>query len=211
METQAITSQPIELMLSKIQRELKAPKGQFNKFGNFRYRSCEDILEAVKAHLEEGCIVNLYDEIQMVGDRIYVKATASFCYQGEQISSSAFAREPVEKKGMDQPQVTGTASSYARKYALNGLFAIDDNKDPDTNEYQAHENKPQGKPVTAAPSPSNVADYVVPVGTNKGKKLKDIPKPKLESWTKYMKGIKDLKGPGKEALDAVEKYLNQTS
>ena len=117
-----------------IQQKLKAPKGQFNSFGKYKYRSCEDIVEAVKPLLAEaGYHLILTDDIVMVGDRIYVKATASVLKGTEVLgSASAFAREPLEKKGMDTSQITGTASSYARKYALNGLFAIDDTKDADT-------------------------------------------------------------------------------
>lgn len=120
--------------MKDIQEKLKAPKGQFNSFGKYRYRSCEDIVEAVKPLLAEaGYHLILSDDIIAVGDRIYVKATASV-YSGIEVlgTATAFAREPNEKKGMDASQITGTASSYARKYALNGLFAIDDTKDADT-------------------------------------------------------------------------------
>lgn len=121
-----------------IQNELKAPKGQFNSFGRYKYRSCEDILEAVKPLLHKySCSLNISDEVVMVGDRFYVKSTATLRKDtGEVISSSvACAREDETKKGMDGAQVTGAASSYARKYALNGLFCIDDTKDADTDEY----------------------------------------------------------------------------
>ena len=124
------------MSLAKIQQMLKAPKGQFNKFGNFRYRSCEDILEAVKPVLAEfEMSITLSDEIEVAGDRVYVKATARLLHKsGVVATTTAFAREPSSKKGMDDSQITGTASSYARKYALNGLFAIDDTKDADTDE-----------------------------------------------------------------------------
>jgi hypothetical protein len=120
--------------MKDIQAKLKAPKGQFNNFGKYKYRSCEDIVEAVKPLLAEaGYHLILSDDIIAVGDRIYVKATASV-YSGIEVlgTATAFAREPMDKKGMDASQITGTASSYARKYALNGLFAIDDTKDADT-------------------------------------------------------------------------------
>jgi len=120
--------------MKTIQSLLKAPKGQFNSFGKYRYRSCEDIVEAVKPLLAlVGYHLILSDDIIAVGDRVYVKATATV-YCGNEVlgSATAFAREPLEKKGMDASQITGTASSYARKYALNGLFAIDDTKDADT-------------------------------------------------------------------------------
>lgn len=120
-----------------VQRDLKAPKNQYNSFGKYRYRSCEDILEGVKPILQEyGCSIVLSDTIEQIGDRFYVKATATFydCVTGESVSNTAYARESDDKKGMDASQITGTASSYARKYALNGLLLIDDTKDADTDE-----------------------------------------------------------------------------
>ena len=121
--------------LAKVQAELKAPKGQFNSFGKYHYRSQEDILEAVKPILSrQGMTINLTDDIVLVGERYYVKSTATVSDGTDTISVTAFAREPSEKKGMDESQITGTASSYARKYALNGLFAIDDTKDSDSEE-----------------------------------------------------------------------------
>ena len=121
--------------LAKIQKELKAPKDLRNNFGGYNYRSAESILEAVKPLLD-GAILTLEDDIMLVGDRFYIKATATF-QDGDYVkTTTAFAREPETKKGMDDSQITGTASSYARKYALNGLFCIDDNKDADTDEYQ---------------------------------------------------------------------------
>jgi len=119
--------------LIKIQNELKAPKNQYNNFGKYDYRSCEDILESLKPLLSElGCFLTLTDDIWIVGDRHYVKATATIVNSENQaLSATAYARETLEKKGMDEAQVTGAASSYARKYALNGLFCIDDNKDSD--------------------------------------------------------------------------------
>lgn len=117
-----------------IQSHLKAPKKQFNKFGGYAFRNCEDILEAVKPLLKEtNCVLTISDEIVQVADRIYVKATATLITpSGVEYKNTAFAREPASKKGMDDSQVTGTASSYSRKYALNGLFCIDDTKDADT-------------------------------------------------------------------------------
>ena len=132
-----------------IQNELKAPKGQFNSFGRYKYRSCEDILEAVKPLLHKySCSLNISDEVVMVGDRFYIKATATLRKDtGEVVSSSvAYAREDEAKKGMDGAQVTGAASSYARKYALNGLFCIDDTKDADTDEYTKN-TKPEEEPA----------------------------------------------------------------
>ncbi len=126
--------------LNCIQSELKAPKSNYNDFGKYSYRSCEDILEAVKPLCEKyRALLTLTDNIEVIADRIYVKARAILRDVDDYntaIEVQAFAREPLEKKGMDSSQVTGTASSYARKYALNGLFCIDDTKDADTNEYQ---------------------------------------------------------------------------
>lgn len=116
-----------------IQSSLKAPKNQRNNFGNYNYRSAEDILEAVKPLLfEQACLLTISDEIIEVCGRVYVKATATLKGESGEISVSANAREEETKKGMDAAQITGSASSYARKYALNGLFAIDDTKDPDS-------------------------------------------------------------------------------
>lgn len=184
--------------LSAIQTELSAPKGQFNKFGGYAYRSCEDILEALKPLLKKHkACVTISDDIVMVGDRVYVKATATLTADEESITATAYAREAEDKKGMDSAQVTGSTSSYARKYALNGLFAIDDNKDPDD---------PQGNPPTppktpqkptkpqpvkeSAPPPSappsaptattepKELDYVIPVGDMKGYTIRQAYKAK---------------------------------
>ena len=121
------------MILQRIQSELKAPKGQYNDFGKYAYRSCEDIVEALKPILAKyKAVVILSDEMVEVGGRVYVKATATFKTENEVVSVSAYAREPVAMKGMNESQITGAASSYARKYALNGLFCIDDTKDADT-------------------------------------------------------------------------------
>lgn len=120
--------------LAKVQTVLKAPKNQYNAFGKYAYRSCEDILEAAKPLcVENGLVLNLSDDVIAVSNRIYVKATASVtdAESGEIVQATGFAREPESKKGTDESQITGAASSYARKYALNGLFCIDDTKDAD--------------------------------------------------------------------------------
>ena len=120
-----------------MQRVLKAPKNQYNSFGKYKYRSCEDILEAVKPLcIEQGAVLTLCDDIVLIGERFYVRASATFTdiENGDSIHNCAFAREDESKKGMDGCQVTGSASSYARKYCLNGLFCIDDTKDSDTDE-----------------------------------------------------------------------------
>jgi hypothetical protein len=129
-------------ILNEIQQKLKAHKSQTNTFGNYKYRSCEDILEAVKPLLGEAILL-LDDDIVLIGDRYYVKATAMIKDDKEAISVTAYARESLDKKGMDASQITGATSSYARKYALNGLFCIDDAKDADTmnNTVDAKTNK----------------------------------------------------------------------
>ena len=131
--------------LLAIQTKLKAPKGQYNSFGKYSYRSVEDILEAVKPlNAEQGVLLTITDEIKEVGGRIYVVATATASDGTDELKVSAFAREPENKKGMDDSQITGATSSYARKYALNGLYAIDDNKDADTDEHkQQQDNAPK--------------------------------------------------------------------
>lgn len=117
--------------VAEIQRNLKAPKNQFNAFGKYKYRSCEDIMEGLKPILGD-LVVTVSDDIKMVGDRIYIVATAKITDGENSISNTAMARESLTKKGMDDSQITGAASSYARKYALNGLFLIDDTKDADS-------------------------------------------------------------------------------
>lgn len=119
--------------VTAIQAKLKAPKGQYNKFGGYNYRSCEDILEALKPLLAEyNLFINIFDEVKIIGSRYYVEATATLTDGVNKVISTAYAREEETKKGMDGSQITGASSSYARKYALNGLLAIDDTKDSDT-------------------------------------------------------------------------------
>ena len=137
--------------LMTVQTKLRAPKGQYNQFGHYSYRSCEDILEALKPLLAEvGAIVNVSDEVKLIGNRFYVEATAMFldCETGDSVVARASAREDETKKGMDLAQVTGSVSSYARKYALNGLFAIDDNKDSDATNTHGKDIKPNMTPVS---------------------------------------------------------------
>ena len=136
--------------LLAVQAELKAPKGQYNSFGKYKYRSCEDILEAVKPILSKvGATLVVGDELLVMGERYYIKAVATFmdAETGDKITNSAYAREEATKKGMDGSQITGTASSYARKYCLNGLFLIDDTKDADTDAYKEQQDKADQKQV----------------------------------------------------------------
>ena len=146
--------------LAKIQSTLKAPKNQYNAFGKYKYRNCEDILEAVKPLLAEvKAVVIIGDELELIGNRFYVKATARFidCESDAQITNSAYAREEDMKKGMDGSQITGASSSYARKYALNGLFCIDDTKDSDTTngmpdqQNNQQNNQQRQQPANAVP------------------------------------------------------------
>lgn len=141
--------------LSEVQRKLNAPKGQFNSFGKYHYRSCEDILMAVKPLLD-GLVITINDQIEVIGDRIYVKATATFSDGENSISSTAYAREPETKKGCDDSQITGATSSYARKYALNGLLLIDDNKDADHDNNKQDASNKQDAPLKKV-EPLNVA------------------------------------------------------
>lgn len=134
--------------ISDIQQELKAPKNQFNKFGKYNYRSCEDIIEGYKK-LPYKIILTISDKVIQVGDRVYIEATATLTDGENSISTTASARESLNKKGMDDSQISGTASSYARKYALNGLFCIDDTKDADSmdNSQQPASASNQAKPT----------------------------------------------------------------
>lgn len=142
-----MAAKTLQQKLIEIQAELKAPKSQFNKFGGYNYRNCEDILEAVKPLCAKHEIVPLLsDEIVMIGDRFYIKATAKVTDGKDEIATTAFARESKDKKGMDESQITGSASSYARKYALNGLFCIDDTKDADFMDNSQGTKQQQPKP-----------------------------------------------------------------
>lgn len=132
--------------LADIQAHLNAPKNQYNSFGKYKYRSCEDILEGVKPLLN-GLFLSISDEIVLIGDRYYVRSTATITDGTNSHSASAMAREEENKKGMDSAQVTGATSSYARKYCLNGLFGIDDAKDADTDEHKQQQSNAPQKPV----------------------------------------------------------------
>ena len=183
----------------KVQSELKAPKGQFNKFGGYKYRSCEDIVEAVKPILNQyGIVLNISDELVLIGDRYYVKAVAGLTDGTDVIQAIGYAREPLEFKGMSDSQVTGTASSYARKYALNGLLAIDDTKDPDTDEFAKQtEQEPKPEPK-ATPNQLKVLLNVYKdenlkklLEANNIEKIEDLPMTKAsELIAKLNKGTK---------------------
>ena len=146
-ETQNLTQK-----LLNVQRDLKAPKGQYNSFGKYKYRSAEDILEAVKPiNVRNGILLTITDEPILIGEWHYIKASATVTDGVDNLTVTAYARESETKKGQDLSQITGTASSYARKYALNGLYLIDDTKDADTDEYRNQGNKaPAVKSATQA-------------------------------------------------------------
>lgn len=156
--------------LIEIQSRLNAPKNLYNSFGKYKYRSAEGILEAVKPLLKElGCQLTISDEIVFLGNRFYIKATATLTNGNEKETTSAYAREDEQKKGMDGSQITGTASSYARKYALNGLFCIDDSKDADTDEYQKQQ---EGKKAKA--TETNLPDGMQPAMSLLERAQKDV-------------------------------------
>ena len=144
-------------VLTAVQSQLNVPKNNRNTFGNYNYRSAEDIMEAIKpVLLKNEVAIFLSDEIVQISDRIYVKATATFCLGNDKISATAHAREAATKKGMDDAQVTGAASSYARKYALSGLLCIDDNKDFDTGENEKERKKREEAPVKKTDTATDV-------------------------------------------------------
>ena len=150
--------------LINIQSELKAPKSQYNSFGKYQYRNAEDILEAVKPLLKKNnCHLTITDEIILIGDRYYVKATAEITNGTEVVATSALAREEESKKGMDSAQLTGATSSYARKYALNGLFCIDDTKDSDYNNQGDKGEKEAPKQVPAPTKEVKQAPNIPPI------------------------------------------------
>ncbi len=175
----------IRQKLNAIQVELKAPKNQYNSFGKYNFRNCEDILEGLKDHLKKhNCIVVMSDEIQLIGDRFYIKATSKLIdtETDASIVATSYARETLQKKGMDDSQVTGAASSYARKYSLNGLFCIDDTKDADGME-----------PPKSTPKQTQKSDDVKDKGwMNEGT-------PEYEKAYNWIKGESD-KGAGIQTI-----------
>lgn len=183
--------------LGVIQSKLKAPKGQYNSFGKYKYRSCEDILEAVKPLLAETkTVLSVTDRMEVVGGRIYVRAEARLndCEDTGEITTVAYAREEESKKGMDSSQVTGAASSYARKYALNGLFCIDDNKDSDSTN-TGEEEKTSGRKTESAKE----AEMISSETTMSIKNIIDkYPEAKLLEQIKTRFKVSDIKSLTKE-------------
>lgn len=203
--------------LSRIQKELKAPKGKFNAFGKYKYRSCEDILEAVKPLLGNNTLV-VSDEVICLGNRFYIKATAKFSDGETSIEVTGLAREPESKKGMDDAQVSGSTSSYARKYALNGLFCIDDNKDADDINDGSDHKTPKPKPKLDANnlSEDQVMTYEMPFGKYKGLNLKTISAQQTESgvskgieWLEWFCEQETNKEELKYTQSVVERFLNE--
>lgn len=207
--------------LIDIQQRLKAPKGQYNSFGGYAYRSCEDILEAVKPLLNENEVtLKITDDIVMLGDRYYIKATATLYGSDgkEVVSSSGFAREELTKKGADASQITGAASSYARKYALNGLFLIDDTKDADaTNTHEKDEPKKE-KPQFAVDASNHKRATTNAIKQAKKEGLTELPsKPqptakeleekekKFEDWYKSLGD----KGLSNSQIDYVNSFIQE--
>ena len=164
--------------LATIQHTLNAPKGQYNNFGKYHYRSCEDILEGVKPLLD-GLFLSISDELVLIGDRYYVKSTATITDGESSHSATAMAREALDKKGMDEAQITGATSSYARKYCLNGLFGIDDSKDADSNEHNQQQNnarpqQQQKQPATHPEKPTRTPDQILREFTEMVSKESDL-------------------------------------
>lgn len=220
--------------LTKAQVELNAPKGQFNKFGNFHFRSAEDILEGVKpVNLKHGLHLQVTDVIEVIGERYYVKAIAIITdvfNEDNVIEVTAYARESLKKKGMDEAMITGSASSYARKYALNGMYLIDDNKDPDTNEFKEQENHAiaEGKKKinnTQVESVSKLIDTIAQLaGQNPAeatkkmlhhqklpKELKDLSNDQYGAFLLYLKDMKETYTKLAKEKEAEEETIEQNS
>lgn len=181
--------------LLNIQAELKAPKGQYNSYGGYNYRSCEDILEAVKPLLKANkCVLTISDEIANIGERYYIRAAATItdAEGDESYTNVAYAREEETKKGMDGAQITGTASSYARKYALNGLFLIDDTKDADTDEHAKQTGaEPKAEQKQEKKATAKQIELIRNIATEQGKELDEEI---VKAWTM------------KQASDFISKY-----
>ena len=192
----------VYMKLIEVQSKLKAPKSQFNKFGNYAYRNCEDILEALKPILNQvKAVVNISDEVVLVGERYYIKAIVKFidAETGEFVEASAMASEEESKKGMDSSQLTGSTSSYARKYALNGLFAIDDTKDSDTTNTHWKDN------VTTLSEAQLKRMYAIGYKAGFNKETID-----LNIKKKYNKEAKDMtKAEYDNVVDGLEKIIKK--
>ena len=198
--------------LIQLQQAIRAPKGRENKFGGYAYRNCEDILAAAKSVMPDGCYIVLTDEIICVDGRHYVKANAVFYGDKDPVKVCAFAREPLAKKGMDESQITGAASSYARKYALNGLLAIDNTDDADSQDNRNHEPAKPARQTPQAPqeipgespikSYRGIVEECEPRQDKKGKSFWNVTiREENEEWAKIL--ICRDENIGKQLTDAI--------
>ncbi len=197
------TGKTIYEKLTEIQNKLNVPKNQYNSFGNYNYRSAEDIQEAVKPHLKEhGLSLVLYDELVMVGERYYIRSVARLEDGKDKIEVPSYAREEENKKGMDGSQITGASSSYARKYALGGMFLIDDSKDADATNNGKDQKKPPAKKPEPVPAEKLVCD-----NKDCAKKITQaeydysVKKYKRPFCRDCQKKIEEVKKPKKEEID----------
>lgn len=196
--------------LIKVQATLNAPKNQRNTFGNYNYRSCEDIMAAVKPLLaEHGLVQFVSDEIELVGDRYYVKATVTVTDGTITHSVSAYARESLTKKGMDDAQVTGSTSSYARKYALNGMYNIDDSKDADTNEYRTQAQQKANEVVKQQATGFNSNDLLKEFTSLASSASEELLKDSFGKCWKALSKHKDLQSKAKDVYDIRMKELTE--
>lgn len=209
-KAEEVKSPCIRERLLKIQRALKAPKNQRNVFGKYNYRNAEDILEAVKPLCEEhGAVLTLSDEIVVIGDRYYVKATATLVAVdaiGDWVSTVAYAREEQDKKGMDGAQVTGASSSYARKYALNGLFCIDDTKDPDATNTHGKDETPAEQKAAVQAAPAQPKNPVPGRAVDAWKRYVAIPSHKGLSATTLKSGFNAMRAKAVGEAKDVTRY-----
>lgn len=199
----------IHQKLIEVQGELKAPKGQYNSFGKYHFRSTEDIVEALKPLLiKRGLLLLMYDEMELIGSRIYVVSTADLTDGATNIKVSARARESETKKGMDDSQITGTASSYARKYALNGMFLIDDSKDADTPEYSGQMNNQQ---QSKQPKQPGVTLDAVKTALNDLVKKTNGDYTKISAYLLKQVGADNFNALSSQQLFAAKDYIKQLS
>lgn len=199
----------IHQKLIEVQEELKAPKGQYNSFGKYHFRSTEDIVEALKPLLiKRGLLLLMYDEIELIGSRIYVVSTADLTDGATNIKVSARARESETKKGMDDSQITGTASSYARKYALNGMFLIDDSKDADTPEYSGQMNNQQ---QSKQPKQPEITLDAVKTALNDLVKKTNGDYTKISAYLLKQVGADNFNALSSQQLFAAKDYIKQLS
>lgn len=192
-----------------VQSRLKAPKSEYNEFGRFNYRTAEDILAQAKPLLKEhGLLVILKDDVEMIGDRFYIRSIVTITDGKESIESAAYAREPLAKKGMDESQVTGSTSSYARKYALAGLLGIDDETDADADK-ELEKEKPSSDKFTA-PQKKDMSGYVIKFGSQKTKTFGEAGKDevkKLLNWFLDKEKEKPLTKDAQDFVNSAREFL----